>query len=376
MGPDDPKDPQNPSPTVTLEPDEAAEFLGMSNSLKIQASLPSASDAGIKVNIQDSAFTVKGIPLAAPRFNFKHEPDINITGFYVALKHSTFYFDVPIYEGPANSGPLGGDTLSVLVIDFQPEDVVFPYSIEVIIQPHGDDGLPLDEFERVITVEEPVGANLPGDPAKTCSILAPDPCPGQQPKNCGLPNWEWDFTYQEYNGFIFAPGIFAYAPVWIATGCCTNDGISLSTVNNPQCRPGSTNAEYKELPVTGTSTMRAFEILGLYDDGSFYRRYETSVQNIDLNKTDFCTEEIGYIHISHPRLGGGTHDFTEGLNSLVMTNNDDYTQGQVAFVHRGGDLIYTCHTLMFTEGLETKSSHIYRRYGGLSFKDFSPRFWD
>lgn len=254
-----------------------------------------------------------------------------------------------------------------------------------MIQPHGPDDLPLDEFVREITVEDPEEEE---HKQGRCALTTNNPCPGQLTNSCQNPDadkyWRWESTKQEYDGYIYVSGVYRFSPAWEAHGCCTQDGQSVSRASNPLCRPEVNNWEFKILNVGGTGQMRSGEILAIFNDGTFFRSLKTNIQTFDSENTDYCAEEKAYTNLLHKRQTGGRHDYSPGDKRILFVNDPDQSQpGMIPFVHRGGDLVFTCHSMLIREGQETSSIHVYRRlYGdpitdeGAFDYDFGDQFWE
>ena len=383
-GDDLPKDPDEKK--IELEADEAAEYLTLNNATKVSGQLSDAPDGQLTINVKDTIYSIKGYSDAAPIMMVRHTTAQEISGFFVGVSGASFYYQLPLYEGPNGPAPTEADSVAIFIIDFQPpESVVFPYTIEIVIQPHGPDELPIDEFVRKITVEDPEDED---HKQGTCGIMTQNPCPGQKANSCSNPHadkyWAWESTKQEDDGYIYTSGVYRFSPVWEAHGCCTPDGHSISAASEPRCRPGVNNWEFKILDVGGTGHMRSGEVLAIFDDGTFFRSLKTNVQNFDSQNSDFCSEEKIYINLLHQRQTGGTHNYSPGDKQIQLTDDPNQSQpGMIPFVHRGGDLVHTCHSMMIREGLETRSIHIYRRlYGpnvtddGVFDYDFSDQFWE
>ncbi|MEM7372847.1 MAG: hypothetical protein AAF587_29770 [Bacteroidota bacterium] len=354
-------------PTAELTPDQASEYLTFSDATRMNGSPSQAADGQLTISVYDTIFVVKGIQEAAARLQIKHETSVDIQGFFVYLDGASFFYDVPALTENGTPAPEDADSLSVLVLDFQPEDVSFPYTIPVIIQPHGPDNLPVDEFVRKLTVEVP--STDPASTSSACSIMADHPCPGQEPKTCPNPQankyWKWEFTYDEGSDYFILPGVFRYSQ-WDFHGCCTNNGFSVSAAADPRCRPGVGNGwQYKALAANRTGHERTEEVLAIYRNGTFYRRFLSTLRNVDPVNTDFCGESVDYIEDNNQRQLGGTHTYSDGDEEIRMVD-DSAPAGIPPFFHYGGKVIHTCHSLIIREGVETTSTHVYRRYLGPS----------
>ena len=371
---------------LELDADEASDYLVLLNSTKLSGQLPTAPGGDLTINAKDTIYSMKGYSEAAPILMIRHDPGVEIDGFFVGVSGASFYYHVPPFENPNASPPEEADSITMLILDFQPpESVNFPYTIDIVIQALGPDQLPLDEFVRELTVEDPEDED---HKRGRCGLMSTNPCPGQAPNGCQNPDadkyWKWESTKQEDDGYIYSSGVYRFSPAWESHGCCTTNGQSVSAASNPLCRPDANNWEYKILEVRGTGHMRSGEVLAIYDDGTFFRSFKTNVQNLDSENTDYCREEKVYINLLHQRQTGGTHNYSPGDKQIFFVNDPNQNQpGMIPFVHQGGDLVYTCHSMLIREGQETTSIHVYRRLYGRSVTDdgafdydFRDQFWE
>ncbi|MEX0290835.1 MAG: hypothetical protein AB3N14_17155 [Flavobacteriaceae bacterium] len=355
-----PEDPQPEDPKTTDDPDVLSEYLVMTGASKITGSPPQANDGQLKINIKDTAYAVKGHPLAAPRMLIKKQVGLEISSYNVQVGGASFYYNFPA-EIPENPDPVEADSLDVLVLDVQPPDnVTFPLSLDVKIQPLDASGMPLDEFNKVITVEDP---NASG-----CSIMAPNPCPGMHPADCGgLPNWMWGSTFDHSTGRHIVPGLWNYAPTWKTIGCCIGEGESVFEFQDHRCRPDGNNLEYKELDVSFTGYLREPFHLGLYDDGEFYTGSGTLTQNLDSENMNFCEGGVRYIEHKESGFLGGTHDYREGADFINLSYDPNFDTGGTRHFWAGEIIFKTCNTLMIRVpdpegdfGLEV--THVLKKY--------------
>jgi hypothetical protein len=203
----DPNNASNPGNGGQLDADIASTYLILNNASKILGDLPISPDGRFKISIKDTIFMVKGLSFGA-RVVVKHNGLTNITGFYVGVSNSSFYYDVPITESQDR------DSTVVIYINFgipAGVQVDYPLSIPIKIQPHDASGKPGDEFDVIGTIEDPKDKDV-------CSPLTPEPkcfydsnnklvCPCES----GCWYWIWEFTVvEDKSGDIhtaYAPGI-------------------------------------------------------------------------------------------------------------------------------------------------------------------------
>lgn len=351
----DPDDPNNPNPTTNVDPEKASEYLVLDNATKMTGKPESVPDGQIQMDVKDTIFVVKGYPIGS-RLEFLHDPSQDISGFYIYVKGASVYFDVPesIMDGQYEAKG-EEDTTSVLVLDLDPtvdkEEVDYPYSVEIVIQPHDPAGIGLDSISRVITVEVPNETS--GNNGACNSIL----------RTRGTANriWEWEFSVREYNGQILnilAPGL-ATSINSQGSGCCRDDGVSVTTSDSPGCTSVGTSANltWVELEVDDYLTL-TYEIIWFWEDGNFEYWGEENKRQYDRSTTNFCTGTVGYTYDRKSYIHLGTHDFVAGSDHM----NLNITDSEGGYRPAGSmDLIYTCNTLILQWGLDDNWSKVYRR---------------
>jgi hypothetical protein len=328
-------DPGNPA---LIDPDEALEYLVLDSAIKIEGNLPPAPDQQLKINFKDTIYLVKDFPYGA-RVVVKHDGLFNIGGFFVSTTDGSFYYDLPV------EGEEAQDSSDVIYLnielpdDFQPD---FPYTIPVTIQPHDQDGIPLDEFNKWLTVEDPEGS---------------DGCPVTIVR---APAWEWEFTVGiNYAGEVFqtdAPGLKQISR-YESGGCCNNDGTSTTVANDPYC---TQNSIYFRSINVEHYYKNAFELLYLFEDGTFKQWNASGQTNYRPSKSDFCNNQAAYDMVYNEYTKYGKHDFSPGADYLNITY--DVTDPPVfGKIIGSGEILYTCHSLILTVGREEKWSIVYRK---------------
>lgn len=346
---DDPDDPIAPKDSVNqIDPDFAGEHLVLTNATRIAGVLPTASGGQLKIDVKDSIYLIKGHPYG-DRIHILHDEFQQVSGFYVAIKNSTFYFDVEetLIEGEAES-----DTVSTLLLDLDlPEDTQqsYPISIEVIIQPHNDTGLPLDEFERTLVIEDPENSS-----GKACNSIINESIPINN--GAALQSiWVWEFTIRENSSginLLSAPGlIFDLDNNGKVGGCC----LFNATQFPPYFGCDSTATEWVEMEVD-EYYVPLYDVLILEQNKSAYVWSAEAKQFLDRPNTDLCanTPVPAYISsISGPQ-GSGTHDFSPGATSLRLTfpNFSGFSKPPV-----NSQIEYTCHSLILSFGSEGDQFH-------------------
>lgn len=344
----DPGDPVIPSQQI--EPDRASDLLVLPNANRITGTMPSAPNGQIKMEIQDTIFSVKGYALGNRIQFLKDHASQDISGYYVGVKGASLYYDVPEeYIDGQYIPEEEADTSSVLIIDLDPgsEDLPYPFTVEITIQPHTPTGDPLDQFDRVITVEDPSDKSV-------CNTIA------AQPSNNRI-HWIWDYTIREYNGQILnvlAPDI-ATTVNSVAAGCCApQTGKSYTTSSSPSCVPNvnTPHMQWREFQIADFS-VRPYELWQIYNDGTIYV-WSVLLQSIyNRSESDFCGPFIAFDNSEEDIYGEGTHDFVPGGDQISF----DWTRWDGGYRARSGTVIYTCNTLIRCWGVDDKFSAVYKK---------------
>jgi hypothetical protein len=361
--------PNNPGNPAAFDPDKAAEALVLKDARKISGGLPLAPSSGpLKINIEDTIYVVKGFPFGA-RVVVKHDGLHDISGFFIGVENSSFYYDVPVIEAESQ------DSTVVIFINLDHInglDWDFPFPITLL--PHVD-GIPIKKFIRVIKQED-------AEDEEVCSPLTPAPqcfydennvlvCPCES----GCWYWIWEFTVvEDATGDIhtaYAPGMFIENPEFQHGGCCWN-GISTPAKYDPYCVSG--NPEYHLLTVDDVYYVRHFEALDLFDNNVYERWTRHEDKNYHTDSSNYCTGEAGYIVDSKFTKENGKHDFTPGARQIKLTATGSYnaldsSEPSANWLASSGEISYTCHSLIISFPFNgEKWSTIYRK----SMIDFNP----
>ncbi len=369
--------PNNTSRTFTA--DELSDYLILKNSTKIIGLPPQPSGGNLQINSKDTIYLVKGMAFGS-RVEVKHDESHEITGFYVAVSNSSFYFDVPIIEAESQ------ETSDVFFLYLEDVDGMdFPFSFEVTILPHVN-GLPIKKFVRVVTKEDP-------EDEKTCLPVGPIPnclmqdSTGQSCNSSTYWTWIWESTLVEDNtGDIhtaYAPAMFINVSPFQHGGCCWNN-ISMPAKYDPYCVSG--NPEYFELTVDDVYYVRYFEALHLFEDGKYLRQTRHATKNYVPDSSNYCTGQAGY-RVDEDFSGEyGTHDFSPDANyiNLAVTSHldllDPKSKAGAGWPLLSGELFYTCHYLVISYPFNgEKWSVVYQarsQYDPSDLDKFFPSYWD
>ena len=370
VDPDDPIDPDDGLEDSDIEADKLSEYLVLKDAVKTDGSLPQAVDRGLKIDVQDTIYLIKGYPLGN-RISFKHNPSQSMQGFNIHVANASYFFNVPKESNTDYITPKEGDSTSVLVLDLdipEDEDVNYPFSVAITIQPHDGSGNPVDQFNRVVTIEDP------NEPSGSCNSIM-QPFQGLETP----PRWRWDFTIWEQNETI----VKVWAPNRKQTinsqgvGCCNESGDSYYVNEHPSCGPNSTGPGFTKVTLTREEindyVQRIEEFMWIFDNGVFDYQGIEDKKNWDLFNTNFCTKALAY-NFSFKNYGSpndilvGTHDFTPGASKI----NLNLTNWQGPYrIPQSADIVYTCHTLLLIteiEGFDVFTSR-YEDYSTAEFFD-------
>ena len=352
--------PSNPSnPANLLDADKISEHLVLKNATKITGDLPAAIDGQIQTDVKDTIFLVKGYPIGN-RIRFKHDPSQKISGFYIKVGLASYYYDVPKDYVEDQYEPLEeNDSITVLVLDLDlnTENVEYPFTTDVIIQPHDESGTPIGDGEGPgpITIEDP------NDNNGVCNDIRRSLSGGNNLV------WEWDFTIREYNGTILntlARGLATRINSQGA-GCCSTDGQnrSVTALEEQECFNGTTSPRYKWVQIENLDdfVVRTVEILWFWEDGTYQVWGNEIKKTYDPFNSNFCTLSVAYDFEENDYgmfENSNDHDFSPGANHI----NLDRTNWVGGYrLPASADLIYTCHTLLLSWGNEDNWTSVYRK---------------
>lgn len=317
-----------------FESDELSGFLRLNDAVKITGNLPVAPDLQLKINIKDTIYVMKDLPLGA-RVVVRHMGLHDISGFYIAVDNSSFYYDASVIDTEAR------DSTDVVYINVEvPDDadVDYPLTIPIKIQPHGVNGEPLDEFDKEITIADP-------EPGTGCSIAVPFTATSTNFANGA---WKWMHTLGlDQSDLVFhreAPGLKQVSS-YQTGGCCNDDGTSTTVADDPYCfekySDGTLNQRWRSVDVEHYFEWK-YDIVWFYDNGTFAQDNLSFQTSYRPSKSDFCKNEPAYDFDKSFFHKSGTHDFTPGAEYLTITY--DVTNPPVyGKTIRSGKLLYDCN---------------------------------
>ncbi len=301
---DDPE--TNPEPEIldlaTVEGlDSLSDHLTFASAEKIEGKVPSAPAgvSSLKFSIQDTLHLIPGVFMPV---KFLHDELTNVAGVYIQVRHfsgstnlvteATHYYDVPEVPGTAES-----DSISVIMVGFDPSDFVDPVGVppagaplptfEIAITPYDPNGQPLDATVVPVVVED-MNDN---DPNGTCGLVLPE---GEY--------WDWSMSYIPSNPwdgdfeFLSSP-LDLFKGVQNINGCCGADGNSYygATCLNLD------STYQRTLPFT-TFYLIAHESFIFSDNGTYTRRTQENSANPVPEESNFCDGIAGNVEIKFAKI--------------------------------------------------------------------------
>jgi hypothetical protein len=331
-----PNNGNNPVRPTDVEPDEIAGLLKLHNASKIPGKMPASGSGQLRINIKDTLYMLPGFPVG-DRIVIRHNGHYDVRGFYISVANSSFYYDLPKQEAEAQDST---DVFYFNMEDLEGLDWTYPFSFPISIGPYGPDGIPIKEFVRIVTVEE---QDVDGETSITV------------PKSFSLDSvhWEWRYTLTtDPTGLVthFEGKGVKKKSEYQTGGCCNDDGTSTTVANDPYCfskySDGSPNPRWRTIDVSHFF-MWAYDILYLYDDGTF-RQANTSMQtNYRPSLSDFCNNDPHYDFDINTFVKFGSHDFAPGTKQIKFTYDVSNPPVFGKNVY-GGELAYSSHDILIS----------------------------
>lgn len=362
--------PRDPGNEDILDPDMASELLVLENFTKVTGEMPVAPNGDLKINHKDTIYIVKDFPFGA-RIVVKHESLNEITGFYIGVSNSSYYFDVP--KSDEETEPY----TSVFYLNFA--DINDPW-IPVNIQPHVN-GVPADEFKRFVRIQNLV--NIKDAVEERNCLFTQD---GQQY------NWLWEFTVVEDNtGDIhtaYAPNMYVDLPGFSYGGCCwcnseTEECYSIPAKEDPYCL--SANPEYFLVSVEDEFYARHFGALDLFDNGTFEWLTRSESNTFIPEDSDYCENIAAYLNYDNLSVAEGTHDYSPGAENIKFTVTASYDfldPSLPGYIWNlpNGTFSFTCKNLIISQASSQGiTSVVFRKRDTISVEDlwaYFPEYYD
>jgi len=324
----DPGNPQNP-PQSSLSSDALSDHLQFDNGVKHQGSAPQGpSGSSLKISFEDTLFLADRVKMPV---KFLHmDTTQNVSGIFLQVQavvngsFASYYYDVP--EVPIVDS---SDTVSIILIGFDPTDVKSPTSFNIRIIPYNKDHQPIDEAVKPVKIS-PHHVNPNGSNGSCGLVTAQNE------------TWDWVMSYMMKGTFTATPETIFGGDGQFVNGSCCN-GFSV----------------YGFCPGTRTTNARlhfntfyqiAGEQLSFFDDKGFERRTVERGANPLPDSSDFClpfegrvsnflseTFYEGHYVVTPANLPSDLQDYHDSL-ALQMTTES--TTPQFSGYGNGGGIIH------------------------------------
>ena len=263
-----PTNPTNPSgPQTAVSLDSLSDRLQFTGATKKSGTIPKApGGSGLKISFGDTLFLVDQIKIP---IKFLHtDTTKNVSGVFLQVEGLTggsfasYYYDVPELAAADSS-----DSVSIVMIGFDPTHLTLPTSFKIIITPYNSSHLPIDSAIKPVKIVE--HKTNPKGTAGKCSLVNPQD-----------ETWEWVMTYRENSTFAYTPETaFGADGQYVGGSCC--GGFSVYGICPGERQPNSRlhfNTFYQI----------AREELSFFDDGGFERRTVERGANPIPDSSNFC----------------------------------------------------------------------------------------
>lgn len=305
-----------------------------SKSTKVTGSVPPVTNSSlVKTNIGDTLYMLPDIKMP---IRISHPQSVVIGGWYVAVKNSTFYYDVSIDQEEDS------DTVSVVIVKVDPDEIELPSgggeqakNIPVEITPYDQNGQPIDVITRVLSVEEP---------SDICDIRVDGDTVGG-----AVSDWIWYsteiFDSKGVLKFINGPRQ-AFNANQEVVGCCADSTICPQAVFNPVTK--ATDLVYDSKLTAKTSYSILGETFTFFKNGTFGRQTVERIKNFSYTATDWCAGITGYNDRESIVFYYGTHDYVPGnkaISYFASRKDCDDPLGICGYGSRPGEVLHNCEML-------------------------------
>jgi len=336
--PPTPANPTNPNnPQAFVSADSLSDRLQFTGAIKKTGTIPKGpAGSGLKISFGDTLFLVDRVKIP---IKFLHtDTTKNVSGIFLQVQalqggsFASYYYDVPELAAADSS-----DSVSIVMIGFDPTNLSLPTSFNIIITPYNSSHLPIDSAVKPVKIVEHK-TNPKGTSGK-CGLV--------NPQN---ETWDWVMTYRENSTFAYTPETaFGSDGQYIGGSCC--GGFSVYGICPGERQPNSRlhfNTFYQI----------AREELSLFDDGGFERRTVERGANPIPDSSDFCgvlegrvrpflTEVFysGHYTVEPAVLPPSVKDLHDSL--VLILNTETSTPKNSGFGNGGGIIHYLdCRSLV------------------------------
>jgi hypothetical protein len=298
-------EPKLSSDTLTVEDlDDLSDHLQFFSATKKEGKTPAApTSSSLKFSIKDTLHLGEGVLMP---IKFLHDELTNVAGVYIQVHgplsggsagtFATNYYDVPEELNTAES-----DTVSIIVVGFDPADFEFPLSFDITIAPYDEGGQLIDETEVPVVIED---INDPNNSSSgSCGVVLPQ---GSY--------WDWFWSYDSIGKVVTDP-FYVAGGDQIIKGCCVG-GISDYGI---LCLSGTPEVDLlveRSLPFP-TYYQIAAETFIFFDNGTYTRFTQENSANPLPSKSDFCNGDIGIVDIQVSKVTyGGNWTITKNVPTI------------------------------------------------------------
>ena len=272
------------SDTLTVEDlDDFSGHLKFLGATKKEGKAPAAANSStLKFSIKDTLRLFDGVPTP---IKFLHDKNTNVAGVYIQIQNTfiggsagtfaTHYYDVPEVPETADS-----DTVSIVIIGFDPGDLELPLPFHITITPTGPSGEPLDETVVPVVVED---INDPKNSGSgSCGLVLPQ---GDY--------WDWFLSHDMHGGdtYFWAEPNTIFGGDQIIKGCCVEGNSDYGGT----CLQGDPLNE-RTLPFS-TYYQIVAETFTFSNDGTFTRITQENSANPLPDESDFCNGDVGVVDV-------------------------------------------------------------------------------
>ncbi len=283
----------NPVPPAnSSEADSVSDHFQFYNAVKKQGAIPKGPSASsLKISFKDTLYLTDQVSRPV---RFLHtDTTQNVAGAYIQVLigsaggplGATYYYDVPEVPDMADN-----DTVSVIMIGFDPKNIQQPFTFEIKIIPYDKNRQPLLQSIRPVKVVK--HTTDPKGNATSCGLVLP---PGEY--------WDWELSMiptRGANSFDFwnePSKSFGAGGQDIKGSCCA--GISVYGIC-PGTREPNASLHF------ATYYRISMEQLTFYDGGTFLRQtFEESPIPLP-DSSDFCAGGDGRVryNLNHTVYNG------------------------------------------------------------------------
>ena len=234
--------------------------------------------SSLKISFADTLYLVDQVKLP---IKFQHlDTTQNVAGIYIQVQaaavggpvDATYYYDVP--EEPEVES---SDTVSEIVVGFDPTDIQIPTTFNIRITPYDNKGLPISSIIRPVKIVKHTN-----NPNGTCGLVLPVE-----------EYWKWKLTYivsknpnKNFDFYDDPFTVFGAEGQDIKGSCCS--GYSVYGICPGLTQPNKTLHFDTYYAITR-------ETFNFQNDGTYTRTTKETGANPVPDSSDFCGSSVGFI---------------------------------------------------------------------------------